>query len=285
MRRAAAIPLADAASLRGAARRTALERLVLAAVLVALVLAAAARARDANLGEARFVPAGSRGIVVLDVSASVSTETYERIGETLSELARSRVRYGLVVFSDVAYEALPPGTRATELRAFARYFTPSSGGGGSPFPPTFPPNPWQRAFSSGTKISFGLDLARRMIERERLERPAVLLISDLEDDPFDVPRLREVLLEYEHRRIALRIVGLDPDPEDERFFRRLLPTAAAAVPRPRTLDRARTDERAAFPTPLVAAALALALALAGNELWCARITWGDVARRPSGGDA
>lgn len=279
MSRRAAIPLVDAASLRAAARRTALERLALAVVLAALVLVAAVSGRDPRLSEPRFVPAGARGIVVLDVSASVSTDTYERIGETLSELARSPGRYGLVVFSDVAYEVLPPGTPAGELRAVARYFTPSSGGRGGPFAPTFPPNPWQRAFSSGTKISFGLDVAHRIIERERIGRPAVLLISDLEDDPFDVPRLREVLLAYERRRIPLRIVGLAPDPEDERFFRRLLPTAAAVRPPRRTFEPPRAGESAAFPTALVAAALALALALAANELWCARVTWGRARAR------
>ena len=65
---------------------------------------------------ARSRPA-TDGLVVLDLSASISTDTYARIGATLDELADTGGRYGLIVFSDTAYLALPPGTPAAELRA------------------------------------------------------------------------------------------------------------------------------------------------------------------------
>jgi hypothetical protein len=76
------------------------------------------------------LPAHSSAIVVLDVSASISADTYSRIGATLSSLARSDGRYGLVVFSDQAYEALPPGTPASDLQPLVRYYTlpPAHGG-------------------------------------------------------------------------------------------------------------------------------------------------------------
>ena len=106
-----AIPLANAARLARVARRTAIARALLAGLLVALVVAAAAAARNPDLRQQAFVPEGSSGIVVLDLSASISTDTYERIGTTLSELASGGGSYGLVVFSDTAYEALPPGRR------------------------------------------------------------------------------------------------------------------------------------------------------------------------------
>ena len=76
---------------------------------------------------------------MLDVSASISADTYSRIGATLSSLARSGGRYGLVVFSDQAYEALPPGTPASDLRPLVRYFTlPPAHGGFAPDVPAEP---------------------------------------------------------------------------------------------------------------------------------------------------
>ena len=71
-------------------------------------------------------------------------------------------RFGLVLFSDTAYEAIPPGTPSEALRPLVRYFTlrPARTEG---FLPTFPVNPWANSFSAGTKISTGLELARGVI--------------------------------------------------------------------------------------------------------------------------
>ena len=49
------------------------------------------------------------------MSWSVSYDGYAQIEKTLSDLAGSGRRLGLVLFSDIAYEALPPGTQASEL--------------------------------------------------------------------------------------------------------------------------------------------------------------------------
>ena len=117
------VPLADASSLDGAARRTRLVRLALAAVLVASI-AGAYLAAPASPGR-RFLPADETGIVVLDVSSSVQPETYYRIEQTLATIAASQSRLGLVLFSDVAYEAFPPGTPARELKPLLRFFAPS----------------------------------------------------------------------------------------------------------------------------------------------------------------
>ena len=63
--------------------------------------------RDADVRHAPLVPSGTTGVVVLDLSASV----YEAVfGSRLQKTARQGERPGLVVFSDSAYEALPPGT-------------------------------------------------------------------------------------------------------------------------------------------------------------------------------
>jgi hypothetical protein len=266
------IPLADAPGLRREARRTLLVRAALAALAVAAVLLAALAARNPDTRAAPFVPEGSSGIVVLDLSASISSDTYERIGNTLVELAEGGGRYGLVVFSDVAYEALPPGTPATELRPFVRYFTlPGQDEPG--FLPEFPRNPWQDTFSSGTRISTGLELARGVIERESLRQPAILLVSDLDDDPIDVPRLRRTIGELEEDGTPLSIVALNPAPEDERFFRRLLRDPEELRFARLPAQRRAAPAGAAFPWALAAAALAVSGALAGALAWGARLTW------------
>ncbi len=105
------IPLADVAALAGQALRTRVVRWLLVAALAglaAVLLLTAFRLRPPTTA---FLPRGTNGVVVLDVSASISTDHYARITSTLKQIASSRGRYGLVVFSDVAYQALPPGTR------------------------------------------------------------------------------------------------------------------------------------------------------------------------------
>ena len=268
-----ALPLADAAPLRRLARRTAVERALAATALVALVLAAAAAGRNPELGRSTFVRPGSDGIVVLDLSASISSDTYERIGATLADLADSGGRFGLVVFSDVAYEALPPGTPADELRPFVRYFTlPKQTQPG--FLPEFPKNPWTDTFSGGTRISTGLELAQEVAVGAQLRRPAYLLVSDLDDDPVDLPRLRRLLTEFEREGASVQIVSLNASPEDERFFNRVLRGPKDIRPARLPGDRAEQPDRAAFPVLLAVAALAAVVLLAANELRYARLSWG-----------
>ncbi len=122
MSTSSAIPLSDARRLRRTARRTRIVQLIaLAAVLgaAAWLLLAAFRIDRSTTA---FAPESTTAIVVLDVSASISSETYDRIVATLDRLADSNGRYGLVLFSDTAYMALPPGTAAAELRPFVRFF-------------------------------------------------------------------------------------------------------------------------------------------------------------------
>ncbi len=218
------------------------------------MLAGHARVRTLHL-----LPSGSTAIVVLDLSASVSQDTYARIGATISDLASTNGRYGLVIFSGSAYEALPPGTPAAELKPLVRYFTlpPQTTPG---FIPVFPPNPWARTFSAGTSISSGLELAHRLALDGRLHRPGVVLISDLSDDPGDLRRTALTILAYRRDRIPLRVVGLNPAPADEQFFRRLIggndTITSARLPEEASL----ASGRGGFPWTLAVLALVLAAA-------------------------
>jgi hypothetical protein len=216
------------------------------------------------------LPAHSSAIVVLDVSASISSDTYSRIGATLSSLARSGGRYGLVVFSDQAYEALPPGTQASDLRPLVRYFTlpPAHGG----FAQTFPPNPWAQSFSAGTKISAGLELAHQIALDDKLSKPVVVLVSDLDDDPNDAIRLPTIIGAMQRDHIPLRIVGLNPSGQDYAFFKRL--TGGAPIVRAGLLQPGpQPQNHTPFPWTLVVLAVVVACLIAAHELWGPRLEW------------
>jgi hypothetical protein len=261
----AGLPLSDARALDRAARRTALQRALLAFGVLVLALAAFLAARNPEVRSQAFLPTDANGIVVLDLSASISGDTHQRIRSTLLRLAAGGGRYGLVVFSDTAYEALPPGTSASELRQVARYYDTPQG-------QLSERTPWSVAFSGGTRISTGLELARSIAERDRLERPALLLVSDLDDDTGDVARMRRILEALEAAGTEVRVVGLNPSPEDERLFARLLgePGAVAQA----TLDApVAASTGADIPWTLLALGLLLALAVAAHELWRARLRW------------
>lgn len=267
---AGGIPLADAPALRSTARRTLAVRLLLALLCIAAVGAIALLGRHPHTQTIVPLPAGAQTVLVLDLSASISADTFSRIGGTLAALSRSGKRLGLVVFSDQAYEAMPPGTPAADLAPFVRYFTlpPQKTPG---FAPSFPTNPWGATFTGGTRISAGLDLAHSIAVEGK--RPAtVVLVSDLDDDPGDVPRLASVLLAYRRDHVPVRIVGLDPSPDNVALFDKLL-SPRPVVTRAPTLAEAPPHDRTPFPWDLVALALVAALALTALIVWAPRLEW------------
>jgi hypothetical protein len=265
------IPLADAPALRGAGYVTAAVRALLAALAVAGVAAILLVSRHPNTQTVVPLPAHADTVLVLDISASISSDTYSRIGGTLAALSRSHRRFGLVLFSDSAYEALPPGTPASALAPLVRYFTlrqPKIKG----YAPTFPPNPWETTFSGGTRISIGMDLAHRIATAGK-RRPTVVLVSDLDDNPGDLTRLATVLLAYRRDDVPVRVVGLNPAPPDLALFRRLLGTKPVVVQAP-TLQETPPHSSTPFPWAIVGLACVAAAALAARELWAPRLDWG-----------
>jgi hypothetical protein len=269
------VPYTGAQQFARIAARTMVARIVLGVALIALVLAAAAAARHPQLNKEPLLSPSAGGMIVLDLSASISTDTYSRIGESLTELVAKGGRYGLVVFSSSAYEALPPGTPASALKPIIRYFTlpkqiPIGEQG------TFVTNPWTNSFTQGTAISLGLDLARTIEIARHARHPAVLLISDLADGPTDQNRLPGELQAYQRAKIHLTIVALNAAPNDKRYFQQLLGTAASIVNSnlPSQSSSAAAPPHASFPTWLVILAIAVAALLAANELRSARLRWG-----------
>jgi hypothetical protein len=217
------IPLAGAGALARQAVLTRWARLTLALGLLAALVGAVVVSFGLRPPTTAYVPQGTNGVVVLDVSASISTDHFQRISATLRRIVESRGRYGLVLFSDVAYQALPPGTRAAELAPYVRFFDVAD----SETPgalPELPRSPFTDTFSAGTRISTGLALALDVIRDERLGDPSVLLISDLDNETADLERVTNLALAYRRAGIPLHVVGLNPAPEDEAFMRRVVPS-------------------------------------------------------------
>ena len=220
-RRRAAVDSHDVAGLQGVIRRTGVIRLLLAGGAVALVLVAAASARDPQTSESALVPPDRIGVVVLDLSLSITDDDYVTIRRTLRRLVAEDASIGLAVFSDAPYELLPPGTSAKELTQILRLLVA----------PRLGPvrNPWTQTFRAGTRISTALELAKSMLERDKVAAGSILLVSDLETAPDDVPALARTIANLQRSDIRLRVVPLAPSSDALSLFEGLLEKDAVAT--------------------------------------------------------
>jgi hypothetical protein len=268
-----AVPYTGAQALARAAARTTVARVVLALALIALVLLTALAARHPRLDKHPLLPANAGGIVVLDLSASISEDTYSRIGQELQKLVDAGGRYGLVVFSSNAYEALPPGSPASELKPLIRYFVlPKQVNPGEQ--PSYVRNPWTKSFTGGTQIARGLDLALQIEMSSHARHPAVVLISDLQDDESDASRLNAVFTAYQHFcGKCLYVVPLNATESDLQRYSsvavKTLQTPGFTAGAPRS-----SPVHTSFPTLLVVLTAVVALLLGLNEIRSARLRWG-----------
>ena len=203
-----------------------------AAVPSLLLAAAVVSARDLDPNDRGLLPAGTTGVVVLDLSLSIVDDQSGVVRRTLQTLIDADAPVGLVVFSDLAYELLPPGTPPKELRPMIRMLTPNAEGKVV--------NPWSDAFRAGTRISTALDLAHDMLVADRVKDGSILLVSDLETAPDDVPDTAKVLRRIQRSGTPVRLLALGP------VERR--PDALRRHPRPRRVHAARRRARFAQPS-------------------------------------
>lgn len=262
---AAAVDTHDVGRFRSIVRRTGIVRLVLAGGAVALVLAAAATARDPQTSEQALVPPDRIGVVVLDLSLSIADEDYAAIRSTLRRLVAEDATIGLAVFSDVPYELLPPGTPASELKPMLRLLVAPRLGPAQ--------TPWTQTFRAGTRISAALELAKSMLERDQIAKGSILLVSDLETAPDDVPALSRTIAGLQRADIKLRVVPLAPSSDAVSLFSGLLDKDAVAA-FARTPDRSDAAVAStAVDTPVVFLVLGLLVfgLLAGHERFSGRI--------------
>jgi hypothetical protein len=274
------IPVSDASDLRAAARRTRLVRLGLAALVVLVLAAAIAIARDLRTRPNSYFAAGGNNVVVTDLSTSVDPARYRRLARVLRTLVETNQPVGFVVYSDSAYELLPPGTRGEELRAILRYFEPPRGAdaprGRRQQGFGFLESPWSGSFRGGTRISTGLRAAREALARGGVEGGHVLLVSDIDDSPFDLEALTQEVIRYERDGIELRVVPLFPGEDDRRFFAELVGRDKFVV-NDELLRNTHLEERRTlvgeFPLVLTGVLGLLVLLLAVNEHVCGRLGW------------
>jgi hypothetical protein len=268
----ARLPLADGGALLRGARATTVLRLGLAAVLAGLLAVTLLLALGSETGEAPLAEPGHTTVLVVDVSSSIQPRVYRQIGDTLGRAMREGGRFGVVLFSDLAYEMLPPGSPAAELAGLRWYFTPLRGR--APGVPTlavggtrFPEAPWNRSFTNGTRISTGLALARQVLQREHVTNGKVVLVSDLEDEYLDVEELGRVLAGYAEVGLPLRVVALSPTVDDLRIFNRLLQESDSLEVAPPSRDTPAEARLPSIPFPvaLALAAVILIVALGLNE--------------------
>ena len=285
-----ALPLADTASLRRAARRTAFVRSGLAAAILLALTAAYAVAPNGDLARAA-ASGGAGNVVVLDVSGSITDHGSAQIQHTLADEIRAagpNGRVGLVLVSDVAMEALPPSAPAGALQRFRRFFIATTKHRGAHADAAsvavdstgarvldYPQSPWAVAFSGGTTISSGLREAREDLLRAGLAGGRVLLLSDLVDAPQDEPALRRELRTYANDpRLDLKVRVLSSTlPRPLSLYRGILGRSAVQAAQVGPPPSLRAGRHSPPPLWLIGLAAAAAAALAANELLGVPLRW------------
>jgi hypothetical protein len=270
------IPIADSVALRGPLQRTTAVRLSLALLLLLLTAFAVWRAAALNPRPVPFLDRRTTTIVVLDQSKSIYIGAYRRIASLLKVLVDANAPVGLVAFSDTAYEMMPPGTHGSELAPMLRFYTKGRPGESDLDPLTlYPATPWGDVFSGGTKISSGIDLARSIAHRDHVRHATIVLASDLETAGEDEPKLGLSLLAVRHDpTLEMKVLPLFPIADDLQFFRKYLPASAFIKASQLHAPKAQsTGHRllVSSPWPIVLVGALLLIALAANELACARV--------------
>jgi hypothetical protein len=262
-RREPVLQLADAGSLAPARRRTGLLWSSLAAAIVAVLVAFAIQAR-AQPEEAPILTPGSDAVIVIDLSGSAlpSSEGISRV--LLALTGDPRRHLGLVVFSDTAYEALPPSTPVEGLKGWLDLFRQGRAW----------EYPWAPSFASGTIISSGLVLARKLIRRDHVRHPHVVLVSDLADSESDLQKLETVVAQYQRERVDLRVIKVSPGVKPETGSVAGLPNAAfVADAANQTVDPSQRGGTDVLPIVLATLVGLLGLLAAANELALHPLSW------------
>lgn len=263
--RSPAVDSHDTAAFRAAGRRTLALRVLFGGGAIVLLVAAVLSARQLDPRDRGLLPTGTSGVVVLDLSLSILDDQSGVVRRTLQALVDADAPVGVVAFSDVPYELMPPGTPAKELRPIIRLLTPT--GSGAVF------TPWSDAFRSGTLISTALQLAQDMLEGDRVKDGSILLVSDLETSPDDVPETARVLRSIKRSGTPVRLLALGPSSDARALFGGILgqdaftPLAEGPVRKPEAPDARRRP----LPRTLLLLGALFLVALAGHERYAGRL--------------
>jgi hypothetical protein len=255
-------------------------RLALALAIAAAAAVELGFARGGGVTEASYLPSNGTSVVVMDFSYSISGTSYRLIVNGLRKIAAAGNPVGLIGFSDLAYELLPPGTPARELEPVARLFIPIPTRSGEI---RFPSSPWS-PLRGGTRISTGLRLADESLWRAGVRKASVLLISDLETASEDAPSVVDAVASLQRHGYSLHLIGLEPTAPSLHFFESLAGKGAfvrekglaTSVKHPGSSGLLSGQTPWAF---LLGAALLAAL-LAANERWAGELDLSGLRRRP-----
>jgi hypothetical protein len=262
--RRGATRLGDLAQLAQQAQRTTIVRVGLAFALAATLAGAALLARSAGSGRAAVLPVGAKtGVIVLDMSASVAGPTFERVGTIVRGLVAANQAVGLVMFSDVAYELLPPNSPPSALQQFVRFFAPQRIEKGAPL---FGQSPWSQ-FSGGTRISTGLVSGLAALRRSHVTQGSLVLMSDLNDSQEDRNALVTETTTLHHAHVPVRIVPLNAAPQNVALFARLFGPGSFVSPEAfkKTSKQRVQPIVASSPWALLTVGVVLIGLLAANE--------------------
>jgi hypothetical protein len=209
------------------------------------------------------------GVIVIDMSASVAGPKFERIATVIRGLSTADQGVGLVMFSDTAYELLPPNSPTSALLQFERFFTPLSIVHGTP---QFGSTAWD-AFSGGTRISSGLKTGLDALRHAHVTHGSLVLISDLNDASEDAAPLEAVAQELHTANFPVRIVPVGAAPDNVTIFKSLFGQNSFISP---TAFRSSTKHEvepvtASWPWALIAVGLVVVGLLAANELFNTRL--------------
>jgi hypothetical protein len=173
------------------------------------------------------------------------------------------------MFSDTAYELLPPNSPPAALTQFVPFFVPLRYYGTTP---VFGQAPWDM-FMGGTRIAPGLIMGEQSLRRANVKHGAILLVSDLDDSSADYPLLSQEAVTLRKQHVPLRIVPLFASQHDKALFGQLFGDNAFVNPRAFTHTARRQTQPIAAPAPwtLLGLGFVLVLLLAANERWNARL--------------
>jgi len=262
----------DTGAFPSGALRARVLTIALAATAVVLVATAAWSARHLQTGQRGLLRPGTTGVVVVDLSLSIEGQDYAVLRRAFRKLIAENASIGLVVFSDVAYELLPPGTPASQLRPLLRLLVPPRLG-----PPV---NPWTQTFRAGTQISSALQLAEDMLKRDHVPSGSVLLVSDLETAPDDVPALARTIQSLRSNDIALQVIALGPTSEARLLFGSAIQDTPFVVPGTTGRETQEVSETTiTLPRTLLVLGALFFVVVAAHERFAGRLMLAGGSRR------